>query len=314
MLYFTVYEHVADFLGLNYVLLAQHCSATTMIVSEATDSHATTKTTKLSTNYPGWVYGTAGGVSTFASQLITAPYSVISSRLQVATTGPNHRLSAIAVLRDVVSRPNGIRALWTGYYSAIAQLGPQHATMWAVSAWLQNQLVVMMSMVASGEDGMEKDAESDEAREDLSRSSSSSSNNKEYAPGLLPRLGTSMCGSFVAIVVTSPMDAVRTHRQIMISHPPPPPPPPSASAAANGIGLVSGGGVGVGGHPITVPSSWSTFVLLYRQQGLRAFTSGILPRALANCPGMIAMMVGYQYVKQLAEYVQRQQDQHDDFK
>ncbi len=294
MLYFTVYEHVADILGSNDNIL--HHRIVRFAASPSThheaveDSRTTIKQQTTATTYPGWVYGTAGGISTFASQLIMAPYSVISSRLQIAT-GPT-RLSAVAVLRDVVSRPNGVRALWTGYSSAIAQLGPQHATMWAVSAWLQNQLIVLVSC----ED--DNDAKSERNEQSLRISSSSMGSNI----GLLPRLGTSMCGSFIAIVVTSPIDAVRTHRQIMISHPTQS--TTSSINAASGIGSFSGGG-----GLITVPSSWSTFVLLYRQQGLRAFTNGIISRALANCPGMIAMMVGYQYVKQFAEYVQRQQQQ-----
>ena len=294
MLYFTVYEHVADLLGSNNILHQWVRFTASPSTHEAAidNSHTTINYQTTATTYPGWVYGTAGGISTFASQLIMAPYSVISSRLQIAT-GPT-RLSAVAVLRDVVSRPNGVRALWTGYSSAIAQLGPQHATMWAVSAWLQNQLIVLAAC--------EDDAESERNEQSLRSSSTSMGNNI----GLLPRLGTSMCGSFIAIVVTSPIDAVRTHRQIMISHPT----QSTASSinAASGIGSFSGGG----GHT-TVPSSWSTFVLLYQQQGLRAFTNGIIPRALANCPGMIAMMLGYQYVKQLAEHVQRQQQQqHND--
>ena len=297
MLYFTVYEHVADFLGTN---LSHHhwlrhdvASSTpaSVVVNMPIDSHTTTTAM---THYPGWVYGAAGGISTFASQLIMAPYSVISSRLQIAT-GPNNRLSAMTVLRDVLSRPNGLRALWTGYYSAIAQLGPQHATMWAVSSWLQDQLVMLAC-----DDGDYREIEN---------AGELSHNRGENTLGLLPRLGTSMCGSFIAIVVTSPIDAVRTHRQIMISQPLP---PPSSSSITTTSGRSGAFGVGGSGHTITVPSSWSTFVFLYGQQGLRAFTTGIIPRALANCPGMIAMMVGYQYVKQLAEHVQRQQQKLPD--
>lgn len=304
MLYFTTYEHVARLLGNvtphhHWIQLLMASSNTlessgvVQGVSHLESTHVPTDTTGTSP-YPAWVYGTAGGISTIASQLIMAPYSVISSRLQIAT-GPT-RLSAIAVLRDVASRPRGIRALWTGYSSAIAQLGPQHATMWAVSSWLQDQLV------NPAWDG--GDARCEETGEESSELHPISSG--ECTLGLLPRLGTSMCGSFIAIVVTSPIDAVRTHRQIMISH-------PQSNVIASGSGTFFGGGGGGGGRIIILPSSWSIFVKLYQQQGLRAFTNGIVPRAMANCPGMIAMMVGYQYVKQLAVHVQRrQQQQHVD--
>jgi hypothetical protein len=44
---------------------------------------------------------------------------------------------------------------------------------------------------------------------------------------------------------------------------------------------------------------------MYHREGARAFVRGIVPRAYANCPGMIAMMVGYEYVKELAVCVER---------
>ena len=81
MLYFTVYEHVADFLGSNashHHWIRHDVTSSTpasVIVNVPADSHTTTTTAM--THYPGWVHGAAGGISTFASQLIMAPYSVI---------------------------------------------------------------------------------------------------------------------------------------------------------------------------------------------------------------------------------------------
>ncbi len=102
--------------------------------------------------------------------------------------------------------------------------------------------------------------------------------------GLLPRLATSACGSAVASVITSPLDVVRTQRQAMALS------GPSSS-------LLGGGG--------TMPSSWEVVVGLHRREEARALFDGIVPRMYINCPGMIAMIVGYQYVKELTAGVER---------
>ena len=115
--------------------------------------------------------------------------------------------------------------------------------------------------------------------------------------GLLPRLATSACGSVVAIIVMSPVEVVRSHRQAMASNP----------MAALDLGFVSATGRPGG----TMPSSWAVFSRLYCRVGASAFVKGIVPRAFANCPGMIAMMVGYQYVKELAVRVQQMAEKRD---
>jgi hypothetical protein len=246
-------------------------------------------------DHPAWVRGAAGGLSTLIAQLVMAPYSVVSGRLQLDTGGGRagsgttaRALSASAVLRDVASGPRGPRALWTGYLSAVGQLGPQHAAMWAVSGALQDALVSRRrgertrSGRTIGGDGRRPGGgvvdgdDDDDVDVDVEVLS------------LLPRLATCACGSVVAIVVTSPVEVVRARRQAMASDP---------SYCA-----VSSGGSGGSG---TMPSSREVFARMYHREGARAFVRGIVPRAYANCPGMIAMMVGYEYVKELAVCVER---------
>jgi hypothetical protein len=80
--------------------------------------------------------------------------------------------------------------------------------------------------------------------------------------------------------------------------------------AALDLGFVSATGCS-GGTAGMMPSSWAVFSRLYRREGPSAFVKGIVPRAYANCPGMIAMMVGYQYVKELAVRVQQLTEKRD---
>ena len=226
---------------------------------------------------PSWTCGIAGGASTIVSQLVMTPYSIVSGRMQIETGGVRRASSAASVLRDVVSGPRGARSLWTGYSSAVLQLGPQHAAMWAVSGTMRDALIehharrrrsANTGIVEYRGGGHDDDVDDGDDCDDIEL-------------GLLPRLATSACGSAVAIVITSPLDVVRTHRQAMASSGP----------------STSGGGA--------MPSSWEVVVGLYRREGARALFGGIVPRMYANCPGMIAMMVGYQYVKELAAGVER---------
>lgn len=260
MNYFTAYETFADVLG-GYA----DCG----VLSEGRNDDDGSRRV-----YPSWVWGAAGGLSSLVSQLIMAPYSVVSTRLQIATGST--RESAFTVLKDVAVGPGGVRSLWTGYLSAVVQLGPQHATMWAVSSFLQDAIVVKnrdsggMSKI---DEGYRRGSEHD------------------VRLGLLSRLATSACGSIIAIFVTSPFEIVRTHRQAMASN------ATSIMSESLAAGISRKGGV--------TPSSWVVFSRLYRRDGPGVFVRGIVPRCYAHCPGMITMIVGYDYVKDLAFHVQQ---------
>lgn len=229
-----------------------------------------------------WVFGVAGGASSLVSQLIMAPYSVVSTRLQLSTSST--RETALAVLKDVTSGPGGVRSLWTGYLSAVVQLGPQHATMWAVSSWLRDAIVTHQSSINDTTCGEEEE----HAR------GSRCENDVEQQLGLIPRLVTSGCGSIVAIFVTSPIEVVRTHRQAMASN--------AMSIGSNGCETLTSGLDKRSGRG-SMPSSWNVFTNLYRQDGPGVFVRGLVPRCYAHCPGMITMIVGYEYVKDLALHV-----------
>jgi hypothetical protein len=262
MMYFASYERIVD------SLLARHGDDDGGWHGRMQHQHV-----------PSWVCGFAGGTSTVVSQLVMTPYSIVSGRLQIETGRISRASSATSVLRDVVSGPRGMRSLWTGYVSAIMQLGPQHAAMWAVTGMMRDAMIEHLRRRSCGavrdeseeEGGHVDDYDDDDDDDDVDL-------------GLLPRLATSACGSAVAIVITSPLDVVRTHRQAM-------------AASGPSTSPLGGGG--------TMPSSWEVVVGLYRRGGTRALFGGIVPRMYANCPGMIAMMVGYQYVKELAAGVER---------
>jgi hypothetical protein len=237
---------------------------------------------------PAWVFGVAGGASSLVSQLIMAPYSVVSTRLQISTAST--RETALAVLIDVTSGPGGVRSLWTGYLSAVVQLGPQHATMWAVSSWLRDAIVMYQLSIkySSGSEEEEHDARDSRCGNDV-----------KQQLGLIPRLVTSGCGSIVAIFVTSPIEVVRTHRQAMASN------AMSiygSNGSSNGCETLASGLDKKSGRG-SMPSSWTVFTNLYRQDGPGVFVRGIVPRCYAHCPGMITMIVGYEYVKDLAHHV-----------
>jgi hypothetical protein len=266
MNYFTAYEIIVDILG-GYVSNN----------NEGEESRSPPP--------PAWVFGVAGGASSLVSQLIMAPYSVVSTRLQISTAST--RETALAVLKDVTSGPGGVRSLWTGYLSAVVQLGPQHATMWAVSSWLRDAIVMYQLSIndSSGSEEEEHDARDSRCGNDV-----------KQQLGLIPRLVTSGCGSIVAIFVTSPIEVVRTHRQAMASN-------AMSIHGSNGCetlipGLDKKSGRG------SMPSSWTVFTNLYRRDGPGVFVRGIVPRCYAHCPGMITMIVGYEYVKDLAFHVQ----------
>ena len=264
MNYFTAYEIIVDVLG-GYVSN-----------NKGEESKATPP--------PAWVFGVAGGASSLVSQLIMAPYSVVSTRLQISTAST--RETALAVLKDVTSGPGGVRSLWTGYLSAVVQLGPQHATMWAVSSWLRDAIVTHQLSI----NDIRGSEEEEHARD------SRCGNDAKQQLGLIPRLITSGCGSIVAIFVTSPIEVVRTHRQAMASN--------AMSIDSNGSETMApgldkkrGGG--------SMPSSWTVFTNLYRRYGPGVFVRGLVPRCYAHCPGMITMIVGYEYVKDLALHVRQ---------
>jgi hypothetical protein len=75
------------------------------------------------------------------------------------------------------------------------------------------------------------------------------------------------------MVFTSPMDNIKTHKEA----------------------LVSGGAPGSG--PIT---SWFVCKHIYHTQGVFGFYRGMVARGVATSPAVIAVLVGYQYVKAFA--------------
>ena len=191
----------------------------------------------------------AGSSCTLVFLALNTPVSVVSSRLQLHQGAP---LSAWTVAQDVLRKHKGrVGVFWTGYVSTASQLVPQQFTMWAVYA-------ACAGLVPAAR------------QQDLTT-----------------RLLCSLVGSWVAVAVTSPIDAIRTHRQAMVSD-----------------------------HSITtsdckLPSSWRVAQLIRTKFGWRGFFRGLSARAIAACPGMMGMMVGYEYVKIAARHVHGQSDKFE---
>jgi hypothetical protein len=220
--------------------------------------------------YKALSLGIAGGLSVFFHQFVMVPYAVVTTPMQLHSAGTT-RLPASQVLRDILNRnqvsfQNPARAsiLWTGYWSTVGQLVPQQAATWTMYSFCKT---LLLEWTYKDDDNTQKDL------------------------GLWGRVLCSLCSSGIAIVATSPIDVVRTNRQALVSSVTPTTTAGSSSAAA----LSS-----FPSRQHAVASSSTVVREIYRQQGARGFFRGMSARALASCPPLMAMMVGYEYVKVFA--------------
>ena len=136
----------------------------------------------------------------------------------------------------------------TGYSSALLQAVPLNMTLFAVYTFTRSH---------AEEYGLMKTPVSD----------------------LLVRLACSFLGTYAAVIVTSPIDIVRTHRQALVSD-------------YTGVAAVGGGM-----SAAQVPSSLTIFKEICSKFGWRHMYSGATARLLSSTPFTVAMLIGYDYVK-----------------
>jgi solute carrier family 25 protein 44 len=91
-------------------------------------------------------------------------------------------------------------------------------------------------------------------------------------------LACSSTASLTSMIFTSPLDSIRTHKEAL---------------------LVGHAGDSLAGRQ----TSWFVCKHIYRTQGVPGFFRGMAARATAISPPLIAMMVGYQYVKEVSCWV-----------
>lgn len=108
---------------------------------------------------------------------------------------------------------------------------------------------------------------------------------------LLVRLACSFLGTYAAVIVTSPIDIVRTHRQALVSD-------------YTGVAAVGGGMTAA-----EVPSSMAIFKEICSKFGWRHMYSGATARLLSSTPFTVAMLIGYDYVK-LFSRIERHESKH----
>ena len=193
------------------------------------------------TNLISFVYLAA--VASITSQLILTPFSVITTRIHVNRGPP---VSSLQVIESVVKSHGGWGILWTGYFSALLQSIPHNMVMFTVYNFTKTSIVSTGSMNTP-----EKD--------------------------LAGRLLCSVVGSYAAILVTSPIDITRTHRQSLIS----------SGMADCGVAVVS--------HK--VPSSWAVLKDIFSNYGVKYMYRGSTARFMSSTPYTMAMLIGYDYVK-----------------
>lgn len=181
----------------------------------------------------------SAAVASVTSQLVLTPFSVITTRLHVNTGPP---ISAMQVLLSTVKAHGSWAVLWTGYASALMQSIPHNMVMFSVYNFSKTFFSSQGLMQTPGRD-------------------------------LAVRFLCSILGSYAAILVTSPIDITRTHRQALIS------------ASSESIPR----------HRI--PSSWFILKDIYNKFGIRFMFRGATARLLSSTPYTVAMLIGYDYVK-----------------
>jgi hypothetical protein len=180
-------------------------------------------------------------VASVTSQLVLTPFSVITTRLHI-NRGPS--IPSWQVLSSIVSKHGGSWSiLWTGYFSALLQSIPHNMVMFTVYNYSKSYVASLGIFQTPTQD-------------------------------LVSRFVCSILGSYAAVLVTSPIDITRTHRQALIS--------------------ASGGGADKSLH---LPSSWSVMKDIYKKFGIRYMYRGATARLLSSTPYTVAMLIGYDYVK-----------------
>ena len=210
-------------------------------------------------------------MASVTSQLVLTPFSVITTRLHINRGPP---ISAWQVISSTVKTHNGSWAvLWTGYFSALFQSIPHNLVMFSVYNFSKTCLDSWGFM-------------------------------KTSEGGLAARLMCSILGSYAAIVVTSPIDITRTHRQALISssssHQERRSTPLLSSTQSTSPSPSSGIFNSHSTQPRRIPSSLFILKDIYNTFGIRYMYRGATARLLSSTPYTVAMLIGYDYVKLFA--------------
>ena len=196
--------------------------------------------------------GMAGAAGCLIGQSVVAPFSVVSTRLQLQRGVP---MSVFSVVRSIHATNGGrLRSFWSTYPNAVAQIMPQNFVMWSTFSYTH--------ALALSWEGCE---------EDPSRLS------------LGANLACSATASITAMFFTSPMDNIKTHKEALLSG-------TQSPSLSNDSGHARAPRTGP-------PTSWFVCKHIYHTQGVLGFFRGMVARGIATSPPIVAVLVGYQYVK-----------------
>jgi hypothetical protein len=200
---------------------------------------------------------TAAAIASITSQAVLTPVAVVTTRLHI-NQGP--LISAWKVMNSIVSQHGRYGVLWTGYSSALLQAVPLNMTLFWVYTYSKHHAYEM---------GLMNTPRSD----------------------LAVRFACSLLGTYAAVLVTAPIDIVRTHRQALVSD-------SICITSSSGVKMMS-----------PVPSSLEILKSIYSKHGVRyIFGTGSNARLLSSTPFTVAMLIGYDYIKLAARKIEGKED------
>jgi len=201
----------------------------------------------------------AGACAQIVFQTITVPLDVVTQRLMVQGLRKYHIDASLATLKSKIGTAAIIQQIWRtsgwlgffqGYWAAVLQFTPNSAIFWGSYGLFLNPVNQLVYKLLP----------------DNSEGQRHLFNNPKLHQQIV-QATAGLCGGVTSVVITNPIDVVRTRLQV-------------SEAKPNGI--------------IT------EFRLLWKEGGIRAMFKGIGPRTISMAPASILIISVYDLIKGLS--------------